>query len=196
MHLPGETGVEFLLLQPMVPTSRPNMIAWVAARMDAPNYGADAGLPLPGRHDVFGPAQIEARIDQDPAISAQIIAVEPVGEPGHPGQPDRRATRRLADLSPAGLSPVHRLRVPGVQADRGGIATPSRVGRHPGSGADATRRRGFRAPHRVRRPVRHRVRRRERPLRPDLRPRLPPGRSRRRRPRPPRRPVCRATCRA
>ena len=32
-------GVEFLLLQPMVPTGRPNMISWVAARMDAPNYG-------------------------------------------------------------------------------------------------------------------------------------------------------------
>ena len=51
MRMPGESGVEFLLLQPMVPTNRPNMIAWVAARMDDPNYGDDAGLPLPGGHD-------------------------------------------------------------------------------------------------------------------------------------------------
>ena len=72
MHLPGQTGVEFLLLQPMVPTSRPNMISWVAARMDAPNYGETLVYRFPADTTVFGPSQIEARIDQDPAISAQI----------------------------------------------------------------------------------------------------------------------------
>ncbi len=72
MHLPGQTGVEFLLLQPMVPTSRPNMISWVAARMDAPNYGQTVVYRFPADTTIFGPAQIEARIDQDPAISAQI----------------------------------------------------------------------------------------------------------------------------
>ncbi len=72
MHLPGQTGVEFLLLQPMVPTSRPNMISWVAARMDAPNYGQTIVYRFPADTTIFGPAQIEARIDQDPAISAQI----------------------------------------------------------------------------------------------------------------------------
>jgi hypothetical protein len=72
MRLPNEQGVEFLLLQPMVPTGRPNMIAWVAARMDAPNYGQVQVYRFPADTTVFGPAQIEARIDQDPTISAQV----------------------------------------------------------------------------------------------------------------------------
>ncbi len=72
MRLPNQNGVEFLLLQPMVPIDRPNMIAWVAARMDAPNYGQTEVYRFPADTTIFGPAQIEARIDQDPAISAQI----------------------------------------------------------------------------------------------------------------------------
>jgi uncharacterized protein len=72
MRMPGEEEAEFLLLQPMVPISRPNMIAWVAARMDAPNYGATRIYRFPAETTIFGPAQIEARIDQDPAISQQL----------------------------------------------------------------------------------------------------------------------------
>ncbi|HEY0442749.1 MAG TPA: UPF0182 family protein [Candidatus Limnocylindrales bacterium] len=71
MRMPGEAKPEFLLLQPMVPTNRPNMIAWVAARNDAPNYGKVVAYRFPTDTTVFGPAQIEARIDQDPVISAQ-----------------------------------------------------------------------------------------------------------------------------
>ncbi|HEX5148976.1 MAG TPA: UPF0182 family protein, partial [Candidatus Limnocylindrales bacterium] len=72
MRLPGETGVEFTLLQPMVPANRPNMIAWVAARMDEPNYGSTVVYRFPADSTIFGPAQIEARIDQDAAISQQV----------------------------------------------------------------------------------------------------------------------------
>jgi uncharacterized membrane protein (UPF0182 family) len=72
MRLPGEEGVEFTLLQPMVPTNRPNMIAWIAARMDDPNYGSTVVYRFPADSTIFGPAQIEARIDQDAAISQQI----------------------------------------------------------------------------------------------------------------------------
>ena len=72
MRMPGEEEAEFLLLQPMVPVSRPNMIAWVAARSDAPNYGGVRVYNFPVDTTVFGPAQIEARIDQDPQISQQI----------------------------------------------------------------------------------------------------------------------------
>ena len=71
MRLPDATGAEFLLLQPMVPSGRPNMIAWVAARMDAANYGQTKVYRFPADTTIFGPAQIEARIDQDPIISAQ-----------------------------------------------------------------------------------------------------------------------------
>jgi uncharacterized membrane protein (UPF0182 family) len=72
MRIPGEPKAEFLLLQPMIAASRPNMIAWVAARNDVPNYGAVKVFQFPSDTTVFGPAQIEARIDQDPIISAQI----------------------------------------------------------------------------------------------------------------------------
>ena len=71
MRMPGEAEAEFLLLQPMVPLNRPNMIAWVAARKDAPNYGATRVYRFPADTTIFGPAQIEARIVQDPQISQQ-----------------------------------------------------------------------------------------------------------------------------
>ena len=132
MHLPGETGVEFLLLQPMVPTSRPNMIAWVAARNDGANYGSTLVYRFPADTTIFGPAQIEARIDQDPVISAQISLWNQSGSTGHPRQPDRAAARRLAHLSPADLSPVDRIGVPGVHPDRRGVAAPGRLERDAG----------------------------------------------------------------
>jgi uncharacterized membrane protein (UPF0182 family) len=72
MRMPGEAKSEFLLLQPMVPINRLNMIAWMAARNDAPNYGDTRVYRFPAETTVFGPTQIEARIDQDPIISQQI----------------------------------------------------------------------------------------------------------------------------
>ena len=72
MRMPGEPDPEFLLLQPMVPSTRPNMIAWIAARMDPNVYGDGPGLPLPAVDtSVLGPTQIEAKIDADPVIAAQ-----------------------------------------------------------------------------------------------------------------------------
>ncbi len=72
MRMPGEPDPEFLLLQPMVPKGRPNMIAWIAARNDPAHYGGIRVYRFPTNTSVFGPEQIEARIDQDPIISAQI----------------------------------------------------------------------------------------------------------------------------
>jgi len=72
MRMPGEDRAEFLLLQPMVPAQRPNMIAWVAARNDAPSYGQVRVYEFPENTSVLGPKQIEAQIDADPTISAQI----------------------------------------------------------------------------------------------------------------------------
>jgi hypothetical protein len=72
MRMPGEADPEFLLLQPMVPAARPNMISWVAARNDGEAYGDVRVYRFPRDTSVFGPVQIEARIDQDPQISAQI----------------------------------------------------------------------------------------------------------------------------
>ncbi|MFH0751300.1 MAG: UPF0182 family protein, partial [Chloroflexota bacterium] len=72
MRMPGEAEPEFLLLQPMVPAKRPNMIAWIAARNDGDEYGNVRVYRFPRDTSIFGPTQIEARIDQDPIISAQI----------------------------------------------------------------------------------------------------------------------------
>ena len=72
MRLPGEQNPEFLLLRPLVPSSRQNMIAWVAARQDSPNRGQIRVYQFPRDTTIFGPGQIQARIDQDSTISSQI----------------------------------------------------------------------------------------------------------------------------
>ena len=71
MRMPGEAKAEFLLLQPMIAQNRPNMIAWVAARNDPSTYGEVRAYRFPSETTIFGPAQIEGRIDQDPIISSQ-----------------------------------------------------------------------------------------------------------------------------
>ncbi|MCB8983472.1 MAG: UPF0182 family protein [Ardenticatenaceae bacterium] len=71
MPLPGEVQSEYLLIQPLTPVGKPNMIAWMAARNDAPNYGDLVVYELPKQELVFGPLQVEGRIDQEPEISQQ-----------------------------------------------------------------------------------------------------------------------------
>jgi uncharacterized membrane protein (UPF0182 family) len=71
MKVPGEEQSEFVLIQPLVAASRPNMIAWVAARMDPGVYGERIEFRLPVDTTTLGPAQIQARINQDSRISAQ-----------------------------------------------------------------------------------------------------------------------------
>jgi uncharacterized membrane protein (UPF0182 family) len=67
--LPGEDRAEFILLVPFVPTERDNMISWMAARCDPESYGRLLLYQFPKQKLIYGPMQIEARIDQDPAIS-------------------------------------------------------------------------------------------------------------------------------
>jgi uncharacterized membrane protein (UPF0182 family) len=72
MRLPGETREEFILMLPMVPNNRDNMIAWLAARCDGDNYGKVIEFAFSKEKLIYGPAQIEARIDQDTTISQQL----------------------------------------------------------------------------------------------------------------------------
>jgi uncharacterized protein len=72
MSLPGEPKEEFLLLQPFSPLKKQNMSAWLAARMDEGHYGDLVLYNFPKENLVYGPAQIETFISQDPAISAQL----------------------------------------------------------------------------------------------------------------------------
>ena len=72
MRLPGETRAEFFLMLPMLPSRRQNMIAWLAARCDPPDYGKLIVYEFPKDKLVYGPFQIEARINQNTEISQQI----------------------------------------------------------------------------------------------------------------------------
>jgi uncharacterized membrane protein (UPF0182 family) len=72
MKLPGGTREEFILMQPMTPSNRSNMVAWLAARCDAPEYGELVDYEFPKERLIYGPQQIEARIDQDTTISQQL----------------------------------------------------------------------------------------------------------------------------
>ena len=72
MRLPGERREEFILLTLFNPSRRDNMIAWLAARSDPPHYGRLLVYNFPKQKLVYGPRQIDARIDQDPVISQQL----------------------------------------------------------------------------------------------------------------------------
>ena len=39
MKLPGSDQLEYLIMTPFTPQNRDNMIAWLAARCDFPDYG-------------------------------------------------------------------------------------------------------------------------------------------------------------
>jgi uncharacterized protein len=72
MRVPEESKEEFVLLTLFNPARRDNMIAWLAARSDPPNYGRLIVFNFPKQKLVYGPRQIDARIDQDPIISQQL----------------------------------------------------------------------------------------------------------------------------
>jgi uncharacterized membrane protein (UPF0182 family) len=72
MRLPNESREEFILMLPMVPNNRDNMIAWLAARCDGDHYGNVIEFAFSKEKLIYGPAQIEARIDQDTTISQQL----------------------------------------------------------------------------------------------------------------------------
>ena len=66
------TREEFILMAPFTPARKDNMIAWMAARCDDPNYGKVLVFTFPKEKLIYGPQQIESRIDQDPGISQQL----------------------------------------------------------------------------------------------------------------------------
>lgn len=76
MFLPGEgrERLEFVNILPFVPAGqgRNNMIGWMAARSDGEHYGKTLVFSFPKNITINGPAQIKARVNQDPQLSAQI----------------------------------------------------------------------------------------------------------------------------
>lgn len=74
MRLPDEKEEEFLLMSPMAPINREdkNMLGWLCARCDAPNYGQLELYRFSQQASVNGPSQVIALINSDPIISSQL----------------------------------------------------------------------------------------------------------------------------
>jgi uncharacterized membrane protein (UPF0182 family) len=72
MKLPGEKVEEYILLLPFTPSKRDNLSAWLTARCDEPHYGKIRAYTFPRDRLIYGPKQIDARINQDSFISQQL----------------------------------------------------------------------------------------------------------------------------
>jgi uncharacterized protein len=72
MRLPGARDTEFVLMLPMVPRQKENMIAWLAARCDPEHYGKLIVYTFPKDKLIYGPFQINALISQNTEVSQQI----------------------------------------------------------------------------------------------------------------------------
>jgi len=71
LPLPGESETGFKLIRPFTPINRPNMTAWIAGQSDAQGNARLVVYRFPRQVTVFGPQQVEARINQDPEISSR-----------------------------------------------------------------------------------------------------------------------------
>ncbi|MEO7189628.1 MAG: UPF0182 family protein [Vicinamibacterales bacterium] len=72
MRLPGEKHAEFIQMLPFTPRAKDNLSAWMVARSDGDRYGHLLVFQFPKRKIVYGPRQIQGRINQDQQISPQI----------------------------------------------------------------------------------------------------------------------------
>ena len=72
MTLPGERATEFVEILPFTPANRNNLIGWIAGRSDREHYGEAVVYDFPKTKLIDGPLQIEARIDQNAQLSAQL----------------------------------------------------------------------------------------------------------------------------
>src|SRR5712692_847805 len=70
--LPGEKEPEFLLILPFTPRGKDNLIGWMAARCDGDRLGNLIYFQLSKQQLMYGPMQIESRIDQDQNISKDL----------------------------------------------------------------------------------------------------------------------------
>ncbi len=72
MKLPNTKSEEFMLMLPFTPSKKNNMVAWLSARCDGSNYGQLLEYRLSKEKLIYGPLQIDARINQKPDISSKL----------------------------------------------------------------------------------------------------------------------------
>ncbi len=70
--MPGSDVPEFLLVIPFTPRNKDNLIGLMMARCDGENLGELVFLQLSKQELIFGPMQIEARINQDQFIAKDL----------------------------------------------------------------------------------------------------------------------------
>jgi uncharacterized membrane protein (UPF0182 family) len=117
MHLPEEDKEEFLLMLPFTPVNKNNTVGWLAARCDGDNYGKLFAYIFPKDKLVYGPSQIENRIQQDITITEQLALW------GRGGSRVIRGNLLMIPLGDSNLfvEPVF------LQADAGGLPELKRV---------------------------------------------------------------------
>ena len=72
MRLPGEKGTEYILMRPFTPRQKDNLAAWMVARNDGDHYGELISYRFPRQSLIFGPTQVNSRINQDTEVSRQV----------------------------------------------------------------------------------------------------------------------------
>ena len=72
MRLPEESKAEFIYMVPFTPRGKENLAAWMVARNDGDVYGKLLVYRLSRQSLVFGPRQIENRINQNTEIARQV----------------------------------------------------------------------------------------------------------------------------
>jgi len=72
MKLPDSPNEEFILLMPYTRANKDNMVAWMAAKCDGADYGRLLLYEFAKGQQFYGPAQIQARANQDTEISEQM----------------------------------------------------------------------------------------------------------------------------
>ncbi|MGH7516522.1 MAG: UPF0182 family protein [Gemmatimonadales bacterium] len=72
MRLPEEARAEFVYMVPFTPRGKDNLAAWMVARNDGDVYGKLRVYRLPRQRLVFGPQQVQNRINQNTEVARQV----------------------------------------------------------------------------------------------------------------------------
>ena len=124
MRLPEEAKAEFIYMVPFTPRGKDNLAAWMVARNDGAEYGKLRVYRLSRQSLVYGPQQIENRINQDTEISRQVSLWDQRGSTVIRGDllviPIEKSLHVRAAALPAGGGRADS----GAQAGRGGVSEP------------------------------------------------------------------------
>lgn len=79
MKLPGEESEQYVLILPMNPNKRKNMVAYFAAKSGPEDYGELSDFRFPKTRQIDGVSQFHSKFQQIPSISSQITLLNQRG---------------------------------------------------------------------------------------------------------------------